>query len=92
MMFCRGTLWTKAKVAPKSLKVWKPNEGGGMLRDWSMDFRTFLIWLSMTCRRVGRMMANRGRVGGRCLEDRRALRALTGQREGFCNSGSWTMW
>ena len=80
MMFCRDTLWSNAKVAPERLNVWKPNEAEGMLRDWRIDLRAFLMWVSMICECGGRMVANRGAVGGRGLEDRRDLRALTGHR------------
>ena len=49
MMFCRDTLWSNAKVAPERLNVWKPNEEGGMLRDWRIDLRAFRMWVSMIC-------------------------------------------
>ena len=83
MMFCKGTLWSKAKVAPNLRKVWKPWPEDKIPSKVKIFFSESLTCVSMTDENGGKILAKSGAVGGRGLDLRRVLRALVGQRKGY---------
>ena len=87
-MFCKGTLWSKANVAPDLRNVWKPWPEGEIPSDVRIFLSESLMCVSMTDEKGGKLLAKRGAVGGRGLDLMRVFTARVGQRKKLLSSGS----